>query len=98
MDAAMEAMDGLVEYEIAEVTAAATYYMAEIYFDFSRSLAESGRPTDLKPADMAGRQDALREGAVPVAEKRRHLPRDDPGVFRQGGFDTGLGEGLRPLP
>ena len=51
MDVTIEAMGRLVDYEIADVTAAATYYMAETYFDFSRSLAESERPTDLQPAD-----------------------------------------------
>jgi TolA-binding protein len=50
MDGTIEAMGRLVDYEIAEVTAAATYYMAETYFDFSLSLAESERPTDLEPA------------------------------------------------
>ena len=42
MDATIEAMGRLVDYEIADVTAAATYYMAETYFDFSRSLAGVG--------------------------------------------------------
>jgi hypothetical protein len=41
MEVAIEAMDRLVTYEIAEVTAAATYYLAETYFNFSTSLVES---------------------------------------------------------
>ena len=45
MDATIGALGRLVEYEITEVTAAATYYMAETYYNFSRSLAESERPT-----------------------------------------------------
>src|SRR5205807_102320 len=48
MDATIEALGRLVNYEIAEMTAAATYYMAETYFNFSRSLMESERPADLK--------------------------------------------------
>jgi hypothetical protein len=47
MDATIKAMSGLVNYEIADVTAAATFYMAETYFDFSRSLKESERPADM---------------------------------------------------
>ena len=42
MDATIKAMGGLVDYEIADVTAAATFYMAETYFDFSRSLQGVG--------------------------------------------------------
>ena len=69
MDLAIETMDGLLEYEIADVTAAATYYMAETYFDFSRSLAESERPADLQPADLAEYEMALEEEAFPFEEK-----------------------------
>src|SRR5437867_4745752 len=35
MDATIKAMARLLEYEIADVTAAATYYMGETYFDRS---------------------------------------------------------------
>src|SRR4030095_3313075 len=37
MDATIQALGRLVDYEIADVTAAATYYMAETYLNFSRS-------------------------------------------------------------
>jgi hypothetical protein len=69
MDVTIEAMGKLVEYEIADVTAAATYYMAETYFDFSRSLVESERPTDLDPADLEEFELALDEEAFPFEEK-----------------------------
>ena len=44
MDATVAAMSRLVDYGIDEMTAAATYYMAETYSNFSRSLLESERP------------------------------------------------------
>jgi len=69
MDATIDAMNRLVEYGIADVTAAATYYMAETYFDFSRSLKESERPTDLQPADMEKYEADLDETAFPFEEK-----------------------------
>ena len=52
MDATITAMGRLVNYEIDDVTAAATFYMAETYFDFSRSLLESERPADMKAEDL----------------------------------------------
>src|SRR5206468_9603769 len=64
-----EAMDRLVDYEIADVTAAATYYLAETYFDFSRALAESERPADLQPEDLTAYEEALDEQAFPFEEK-----------------------------
>src|SRR6185369_8971145 len=69
MDATIEAMNRLVEYEIADVTAAATYYMAETYFNFSRSLVESERPADLKAADLEAFAMELDEAAFPFEEK-----------------------------
>lgn len=69
MEVTIEAMSGLVDYEIADVTAAATFYMAETYFDFSRSLAESERPTDLKPAELEEYEMDLDETAFPFEEK-----------------------------
>jgi tetratricopeptide (TPR) repeat protein len=60
MDATIDAMNRLVEYGIADVTAAATYYMAE---------KESERPTDLQPADMEKYEADLDETAFPFEEK-----------------------------
>jgi tetratricopeptide (TPR) repeat protein len=69
MDATIAAMSRLVDYEIDDVTAAATYYMAETYFNFSRSLVESERPTDLKPAELEEFEMDLDETAFPFEEK-----------------------------
>jgi cellulose synthase operon protein C len=69
MDATIEAMSRLVDYQIADMTAAATYYMAETYSNFSRSLAESERPTDLKPAELEEYEMQLDETAFPFEEK-----------------------------
>jgi tetratricopeptide (TPR) repeat protein len=69
LEATIEAMGRLVEYEIAEMTAAATYYMAETYFSYSRSLVESERPTGLQPAQLAEYELDLDEAAFPFEEK-----------------------------
>ena len=69
MDLTIDAMGRLVEYEIADVTAAATFYMAETYLEFSRALIASERPADLKPAELADYDLALEEEAFPFEEK-----------------------------
>ncbi len=69
MDVAMRGFEGLIDYEVAEVTAAATYYMAEVYWNFNRSLVESERPTGLDAPAMAEYNDALEEQAFPLEEK-----------------------------
>jgi tetratricopeptide (TPR) repeat protein len=69
MDAAIAAFGGLVAYEVGEVTAAATFYMAEVYSNFSRSLVESERPAGLDVAAMQDYELALEEEAFPFEEK-----------------------------
>jgi outer membrane protein assembly factor BamD (BamD/ComL family) len=69
MDAALEAFGRLVDYEVADVTAAATFYMAEVYSEFSRALTGSERPTDLDPADLEEYEAALEEEAYPFEER-----------------------------
>ena len=88
MDATIEAMGRLVDYEIAEVTAAATYYMAETYFNFSRSLVESERPTDLKPAELEEYEMALDEEAFPFEEKAISVHEKNMELLHAGVFNA----------
>ena len=69
MNELIASLDRLVEYEIAEVTAAATFYMAETYSDFSRALVDSQRPADLVAAELDEYEAALEEEAFPFEEK-----------------------------
>jgi outer membrane protein assembly factor BamD (BamD/ComL family) len=69
MKAATETFGHLVDYQVAEITSAATFYLGEIYRDFSRSLRESERPTNLAGAKLQEYEDALDEEAFPFEEK-----------------------------
>jgi tetratricopeptide (TPR) repeat protein len=69
MDEALAAFDALVDYEVGEATAGATYYIAEIYFEFSRALLESERPTNLSDAEVLDYQMVLEEEAYPFEEQ-----------------------------
>jgi tetratricopeptide (TPR) repeat protein len=69
MDAAMQAFESLVNYEVAEVTAAATYYIAEIYFEFSAALLNSERPAGLSEAEKGDYEMVIEEEAYPFEEQ-----------------------------
>jgi tetratricopeptide (TPR) repeat protein len=97
MDVTIEAMSGLVDYEIADVTAAATYYMAETYLDFSRSLAESERPADLEPAVLAEYELALEEEAFPFEEKAIDVHEENLELLQAGVFNTWTEQSLDKL-
>jgi tetratricopeptide (TPR) repeat protein len=88
MDATIKAMGGLVNYEIADVTAAATFYMAETYFDFSRSLKESERPPDLQAADREKFESDLDEAAYPFEEKAIKVHEKNMELLHAGVFNA----------
>ncbi len=69
MARAIAAFEELVEYGVAEVTAATTYYLAEIYGEFGRALLESERPDDLTPGELQDYVDVIEEEAYPFEEK-----------------------------
>jgi cellulose synthase operon protein C len=97
MDATIQAMGKLVDYEISDVTAAATYYMAETYFNFSSSLKESERPTDLKPADLEAFEMDLDETAFPFEEKAINVHEKNMELLHGGVFNAWTEKSLSRL-
>ncbi len=69
MDTAMDALEALVDYEVAEVTAAATFYIAETYFEFSVALLESERPDGLSESEKVDYELVIEEEAFPFEEQ-----------------------------
>jgi tetratricopeptide (TPR) repeat protein len=97
MDAAIDTMDGLVDYEISDVTAAATFYMAETYYDFSRSLVDSERPADLPADRVAEYESALDEEAYPFEEKAIDFHEKNLEMMRKGSVNAWTEKSLARL-
>jgi hypothetical protein len=80
LDAALAALEALVPYEVGDVTAAATFYMAESYADFGRALRDSERPPGLAASELDEYEAALEDEAlrfearaIALHEKNREL-------------------------
>ena len=69
MKTAIDKYNKLVDYEVSDVTAAATYHLAEIYFHFSQALMESERPANLNELELEQYNLVLEEQAYPFEEK-----------------------------
>ena len=69
MDETLAALEALVDYEVADVTAAATYYIAEIYLNFSAALLNSERPAGLSDAEKIDYELVIEEEAFPFEEQ-----------------------------
>jgi tetratricopeptide (TPR) repeat protein len=97
MDATIAALGRLVDYGIDEVTAAATFYMAETYSNFSRSLLESERPDDLKPEDLEEFKNKLDEAAFPFEEKAIKVHEKNMELLHAGVFNSWTEKSLSRL-
>lgn len=78
----------LLEYGVSDVTAAATYKLAEIYYHFSRALMESERPRGLSDLELEQYELVLEEQAYPFEEKaidvhEKNLELLSAGVYNQ---------------
>lgn len=69
MDATMQEFENLVSYQVADVTAAATFYIAEIFFEFSVALLNSERPPGLSAAEKVAYEMVIEEEAYPFEEQ-----------------------------
>jgi hypothetical protein len=102
MKAATQTFNKLVEYEVGEVTAAATFYLAEIYAHFSKALTESERPAGLNTQEMHEFELAIEEQAYPFEEKaigvhEKNLELISKGIYNSW-IDKSLGKLARFVP
>jgi hypothetical protein len=84
MDTATKAFATLVDYQVGEVTAAATFYMAEIYANFSQSLRESERPADLGADGLKDYEQQLAAAAQPLEDKAIGVHQKNLELMRRG--------------
>ncbi|HEY8154365.1 MAG TPA: tetratricopeptide repeat protein [Myxococcota bacterium] len=97
MDAALDGYGRLVDYEVGEVTAGATFYMAEIYSDFSRALNESERPSNLAASERQEYETALEEEAFPFEEKAIEIHRKNLELLASGIYNPWIEKSLARL-
>jgi tetratricopeptide (TPR) repeat protein len=88
MRAAIDTYTKLVDYQVGEVTAAATFYIAEIYYEFSVALLESERPANLNDEELEQYELVIEEQAYPFEEKaievhEKNMELLDVGVYNE---------------
>ncbi|HEX5064926.1 MAG TPA: tetratricopeptide repeat protein [Myxococcota bacterium] len=97
MDAALDGFGALVDYEVGDVTAAATFYMAEVYLEFSRALMASERPADLQPGEVQDYDMALEEQAFPFEERAIEVHAKNLELMREGVYNAWIEKSLARL-
>lgn len=97
MKASTEAFNQLLDYGVGEVTAAATYYLAEIYGHFSVALSKSERPAALSPAELEQYNLAIEDQAYPFEEKAIEIHEKNLQLISQGVYNTWIDKSLQKL-
>jgi TolA-binding protein len=97
MDEALNALSRLVGFEVAEVTAAATFYIAELYSNFSRAMIASERPADLDPTELQEYEMVLEEEAFPFEEKAIEVHEKNLELLASGIYNPWIEKSLAKL-
>ena len=97
MDETMGAFEKLVDYEVAEVTAAATFYIAEMYMDFSTALVESERPAGLSEAEKVDYEMVIEEEAYPFEERAIDIHEENFELLASGVYNPWVQKSLDNL-
>ena len=97
MDTATAAFEALVAYEVAQVTAAATFYIAEVYMEFSAALMASERPDGLTEAEKLDYEMVLEEEAFPFEERAIEVHEDNFELLAAGVYNPWVQKSLDKL-
>jgi len=97
MKTATQKFSKLMDYEIGEITAAATFYLAEIYAHFSKALTTSERPEALSPMELEQYELAIEEQAYPFEEKAIEVHESNLKLISRGVYNEWIEKSLQKL-
>jgi cellulose synthase operon protein C len=87
MEAALKAYEGAADYQVADVTTAATFESAELYRQLGKDLMSSERPRNLKKDELEQYDVLLEEQAFPFEEKAIKLHEVNVARAKDGTYD-----------
>jgi tetratricopeptide (TPR) repeat protein len=97
MEKATKKFSQLLQYEVGEVTAGATFYLAEIYANFSKALLNSERPEGLGPVEREQYDLAIEEQAYPFEDKAIAVHKKNLELITVGIYNEWVDKSLQKL-
>jgi TolA-binding protein/uncharacterized protein YlxP (DUF503 family) len=97
MQNAVAEFERMVDYGVAEVTAAATYRLGEIYYHFTRALLESDRPEGLSELERQQYDILLEERAFPFEEKAINIHEKNMELLARGVYNDWVQKSIDQL-
>ncbi len=93
----LKAYNRAIDYHIADITTTATYYLGEIYYDLSRSLLNSQRPSGLSSTEREQYDILLEEEAYPFEEQAIKLHEANVRYIQTGIYNQWIRASLKQL-
>ncbi len=90
MELALQAYSKAADYGVADVTTAATFEIAELYYRLSRDLMHSERPDSLSAEELEQYDILLEEQAFPFEEKAIEIFVANAGRAADGVYDEAV--------
>ncbi len=87
MEAALKAYEAAADYQVADITTAATFESAELYRQLGKDLMSSERPKNLKKDELEQYDVLLEEQAFPFEEKAIKLHEVNAARTKDGTYD-----------
>jgi tetratricopeptide (TPR) repeat protein len=97
MEDALAAYGRAADYEVAEVTTAATFQIADLYHHFSKELFDSERPAGLNAGELEQYDILLEEQAYPFEEQAIELHEVNSARTKEGIYDEWIQSSLQKL-
>jgi tetratricopeptide (TPR) repeat protein len=97
MEAALNAFSQAADYQVAEVTTAATFQSAELYRQLGKDVMSSERPKNLSKDELEQYDVLLEEQAFPFEEKAIQLYQVDTARAKQGVYDEWVRQSFAAL-
>jgi tetratricopeptide (TPR) repeat protein len=97
LESAMDGYKSAAQYQVAEVTTAATYEMAELYRTLGKDVMASERPKGLAADELEQYDSLLEEQAFPFEEQAIQLHEVNAARAKDGVYDDSVKQSFRAL-
>ncbi len=97
MQKGLKAYADVAAYQVADLTAATTYQIADIYFEFSQALLKSERPANLSGEELIQYELLLEEQAYPFEEKAINVHKKNIDLMTTGVYNQWIIRSLKQL-
>jgi TolA-binding protein len=97
MEKSLKVFTAMLDYGVADVTAAATYRIADTYYDLTRSILESDRPRNLSKVELEQYDILLEEQAYPFEEKSIKLHKKNIELLQRGIYNEWIEKSINQL-